>query len=198
MAEAEGDVVTMMTLHNAKGLEYPVVFLTGLEEGVFPHIRSIDEPDQLEEERRLAYVGITRAQKLLYLTHAWSRSLWGGTNYNPPSRFIGEIPERTGRRAARGREDHATAAGRGNRRGKEQWSPPSNWEPKPKPRATREGVRSGSSRGDRVFHEAFGDGQIVEVSGAGADTEVVVRFDDEGTEAARAGLREPHQGRLAT
>ena len=82
----------MMTLHNAKGLEYPVVFLTGMEEGVFPHIRSIDDPDQLEEERRLAYVGITRAQSLLYLTHAWSRSLWGGTNYNPTSRFIGEIP----------------------------------------------------------------------------------------------------------
>jgi DNA helicase-2/ATP-dependent DNA helicase PcrA len=93
--ETEGDEigVTFMTLHNAKGLEYPIVFIVGMEEGVFPHIRSLTEPDQLEEERRLCYVGITRAKERLYLLHAWSRSLWGGTNYNPPSRFIGEIPE---------------------------------------------------------------------------------------------------------
>src|SRR5919106_2873691 len=85
--------VTFMTLHNAKGLEFPTVFIVGLEETVFPHIRSLTEPDQLEEERRLCYVGITRAKERLYLLHATSRSLWGGTNYNPPSRFIGEIPE---------------------------------------------------------------------------------------------------------
>jgi DNA helicase II / ATP-dependent DNA helicase PcrA len=93
--ETEGDEigVTFMTLHNAKGLEFPTVFIVGMEEGVFPHIRSLTEPDQLEEERRLCYVGITRAKERLYLLHAWSRSLWGGTNYNPPSRFIGEIPE---------------------------------------------------------------------------------------------------------
>lgn len=83
----------MMTLHSAKGLEYPVVFLVGMEEGVFPHMRSIGEPAQLEEERRLAYVGITRARERLYLTNAWSRTLYGATQYNPPSRFLGEIPE---------------------------------------------------------------------------------------------------------
>lgn len=87
-----GEMV-MMTLHSAKGLEYPVVFLIGMEEGVFPHMRSIGEPAQLEEERRLAYVGITRARERLYLTNAWSRTLHGATNYNPPSRFVGEIPE---------------------------------------------------------------------------------------------------------
>ena len=81
-----------MTLHSAKGLEFPVVFLIGLEDGVFPHLRSLTEPDQLEEERRLAYVGITRARRRLYLTHAWSRTLFGGTQYNPPSRFLDEIP----------------------------------------------------------------------------------------------------------
>jgi DNA helicase-2/ATP-dependent DNA helicase PcrA len=92
-AYAEEGRVTMMTLHNAKGLEFPVVFLTGMEEGVFPHMRSMTDPAQLEEERRLCYVGITRAQQHLYVTHAWNRTLWGGTNYNPPSRFLHEIPD---------------------------------------------------------------------------------------------------------
>ena len=90
--------VMLMTLHSAKGLEFPVVFLIGLEDGVFPHLRSLTEPDQLEEERRLAYVGITRARRRLYLTHAWSRTLFGGTQYNPPSRFLDEIPAGPGPR----------------------------------------------------------------------------------------------------
>ena len=85
--------VALMTLHAAKGLEFDVVFVTGFEDGVFPHSRSMTEPDDLEEERRLAYVGITRARMRLYLTHAWSRMLHGVTSYNPPSRFLGEIPE---------------------------------------------------------------------------------------------------------
>ena len=82
-----------MTLHSAKGLEFPVVFLTGLEDGIFPHVRSLGDPDELEEERRLCYVGITRAQERLYLCHAWSRTLFGATDYYPPSRFLDEIPE---------------------------------------------------------------------------------------------------------
>jgi len=90
-ADADNQVV-LMTLHSAKGLEFPVVFLVGAEEGVFPHIRSLTEPDEMEEERRLAYVGITRAMQKLYLTHAWSRQLFGSTQYNPPSRFFDEIP----------------------------------------------------------------------------------------------------------
>ena len=85
--------VSLMTLHAAKGLEFDVVFVTGFEDGVFPHHRTLTDPLELEEERRLAYVGITRARKHLYLTHAWSRMLHGQTSYNPPSRFIGEIPE---------------------------------------------------------------------------------------------------------
>jgi DNA helicase II / ATP-dependent DNA helicase PcrA len=84
--------VILMTLHTAKGLEFPNVFLTGLEDGVFPHIRSLSEPTELEEERRLAYVGITRARQRLYMTHAWCRSLFGSTQYNPVSRFMNEIP----------------------------------------------------------------------------------------------------------
>jgi len=82
----------LMTLHSAKGLEFPVVFLVGAEEGVFPHVRALTDPDELEEERRLAYVGITRARQKLHISHAWSRSLFGTTSYNPPSRFVEEIP----------------------------------------------------------------------------------------------------------
>ena len=85
--------VTLMTLHIAKGLEFPVVFIVGMEDGIFPHFRSMTDAAALEEERRLAYVGITRAQQRLYLTHAWSRTIYGQTQYNPPSRFLGEMPE---------------------------------------------------------------------------------------------------------
>ena len=87
------DQVVLMTLHSAKGLEFPVVFLIGVEEGMFPHIRALTEPVEMEEERRLAYVGITRAMRRLYMSHAWSRQLFGSTQYNPPSRFFDEIPE---------------------------------------------------------------------------------------------------------
>ena len=82
-----------MTLHIAKGLEFPVVFIVGLEDGIFPHYRSMTDARELEEERRLAYVGITRAQERLYLCHAWSRTIFGQTQYNPPSRFLNELPE---------------------------------------------------------------------------------------------------------
>jgi DNA helicase-2/ATP-dependent DNA helicase PcrA len=91
--DEDESTVTLMTLHIAKGLEFPVVFVVGMEDGVSPHFRSMTDTHELEEERRLAYVGITRAQQRLYLTHAWSRTLYGQTNYNPPSRFLGEIPE---------------------------------------------------------------------------------------------------------
>ena len=84
--------VIVMTLHSAKGLEFPIVFIMGLEDGVFPHLRALGEPDELEEERRLCYVGITRAQEQLYMTNAWSRTIFGSTQYNPPSRFLDEIP----------------------------------------------------------------------------------------------------------
>ena len=90
--DEHGGVVTLMTLHTAKGLEFPVVFLTGLEDGVFPHMRSLGDTRELEEERRLAYVGITRARQRLYVSRAVVRSAWGAPSYNPPSRFLDEIP----------------------------------------------------------------------------------------------------------
>ncbi|MHB8594415.1 MAG: 3'-5' exonuclease, partial [Acidimicrobiales bacterium] len=89
----EGSRVSLMTLHTAKGLEFPAVFLAGMEDGVFPHLRALDDPVQLEEERRLCYVGITRARRHLYVTHAWSRTLWGSTSHAIPSRFLSELPD---------------------------------------------------------------------------------------------------------
>ncbi len=124
--DEEDSTVTLMTLHIAKGLEFPVVFVVGMEDGVFPHFRSMTDQAELEEERRLAYVGITRAQQRLYLTHAWSRSLFGQTNFNPPSRFLGEIPghlldvqesearlERTSRYGSRRQQGAGASAGAG-------------------------------------------------------------------------------------
>jgi DNA helicase-2/ATP-dependent DNA helicase PcrA len=150
---------TLMTIHNAKGLEYPVVFLAGLEEGVFPHMRSLGEPDQLEEERRLAYVGITRAQDQLYLTLATKRSLWGGANYNSPSRFLKEIPRSL-------MEEHKVQRG----------------SVKPLSRApSGSKLDPGSvAKGDRVEHDTYGIGVIRELSGSGERTEALVRFESSG------------------
>jgi DNA helicase-2/ATP-dependent DNA helicase PcrA len=119
--DLDGDesAIVLMTLHAAKGLEFPVVFLIGLEDGVFPHLRSIGDPDELEEERRLAYVGITRARERLHLSHAWARTMFGTTQYNPPSRFLDEIPEglvtvvKGERRAARGGSSSGGSYGSG-------------------------------------------------------------------------------------
>ncbi len=90
--ESDGTRVSLMTLHTAKGLEYPAVFVVGLEEGIFPHFRSLSEPSELEEERRLFYVGITRARQHLAISHAWSRTTWGRTRPAMPSRFVTEVP----------------------------------------------------------------------------------------------------------
>ena len=90
--DGDGTRVSLMTMHIAKGLEFPAVFLVGMEDGVFPHLRSLGDPVELEEERRLCYVGITRAERFLYVSHAWNRMLWGNTNSNIPSRFLNEIP----------------------------------------------------------------------------------------------------------
>ena len=155
--EADQSSVVLMTLHAAKGLEFPVVFIIGLEDGVFPHLRSLTEPDQLEEERRLAYVGITRARQRLYLTHAWSRTLFGGTQYNPPSRFLDEIPDglihdvEGHRRSSRGGRSYGGVWGRGGR----DWRSGG---------PSRDAGRSGGdgSGGDRGLRVAAGRDRIVE------------------------------------
>ncbi|MGI9052963.1 MAG: UvrD-helicase domain-containing protein [Ilumatobacteraceae bacterium] len=119
---SDDDQVVLMTLHSAKGLEFPVVFLIGVEEGIFPHTRALTEPEELEEERRLAYVGITRARDRLFITHAWSRSLYGSTQYNPPSRFIEEIPEEL--IESRGNVTGRTTYGRQSLRPRSGWDSP--------------------------------------------------------------------------
>lgn len=118
--DEDDSYVVLMTIHSAKGLEFPAVFCIGMEDGVFPHLRSVGEPEQLEEERRLAYVAITRARERLYLTHAWCRSIFGSTQYNPPSRFLDEIPAalvshvQGSRRGSRRSDGGAFAGGSGS------------------------------------------------------------------------------------
>ena len=159
--EDHGGVITMMTLHTAKGLEFPTVFLTGMEDGIFPHNRTLGERDELEEERRLAYVGLTRAQERLYLTRAEYRSAWGAPNYNPASRFLDEIPDNL-----------------------IEWRQ-RTFAPKPKfiqsappPRAT--GKKTSTTMtlniGDRVAHDTFGLGTVVKISGEGDRTEATINF----------------------
>ncbi len=167
--------VVLMTLHTAKGLEFPSVFLIGLEDGVFPHLRSLGEPDELEEERRLCYVGITRARERLYLSHAWSRSLFGSTQYNQPSRFLKEIPEQLTElvEGNRNRGRSSTAGSWGRDRIVDIASRPSS--------ATRPVRSTGAERlgirvGDDVVHGKFGEGVILEMIGAGDSAEVIVRF----------------------
>jgi DNA helicase II / ATP-dependent DNA helicase PcrA len=172
-----GDAVTLMTLHSAKGLEFPVVYLVGLEEGVFPHSRSLTSDAEIEEERRLCYVGMTRAKEELHLFHAHRRSLYGTPNFNRRSRFLDEIPshlvssdggssyapparplqqDRTGRYAPTGPAPAAPVGGTSRLRGP-QWKPPFDV-------------------GDRVKHGKFGIGVVVACNPLKEDTEVTVAF----------------------
>jgi DNA helicase-2/ATP-dependent DNA helicase PcrA len=156
-------VVTLMTLHTAKGLEFPVVFLSGMEDGVFPHMRSMGNSAELEEERRLAYVGITRAEKRLYFSRANVRSAWGSPSYNPPSRFLDDVPaELIEWQGAVGVTASQLAIERANRRG----------------RSAGTGLRPvpSLSPGDRVTHDAFGMGVVVGVRGADSSAEAEVDF----------------------
>ncbi len=176
--EDDESAVVLMTLHSAKGLEFPVVFMIGLEDGVFPHLRSIGEPDQLEEERRLCYVGITRAMERLYLTNAWSRTLFGGTQYNPPSRFLAEIPEQL--------IEEIKANKRGSRRRSGSWGD-NHAAAEHRERQVESALRprtpapSGADQlglriGDDVRHKKFGEGVILGIEGGGDKAEAVVHF----------------------
>jgi DNA helicase-2/ATP-dependent DNA helicase PcrA len=163
--ERHGGMVTLMTLHTAKGLEFPVVFLSGMEEHVFPHQRSMTDDKELEEERRLAYVGITRAQRRLYLTRAASRTWWGRPEYHQQSRFLDEIP---GHLIEWRRDERAVSA------------------PAAERLAQRPGVRTPGNRrvpslspGDKVTHDAYGLGTVLSVEGRGDDPEAKIDFGGE-------------------
>jgi DNA helicase-2/ATP-dependent DNA helicase PcrA len=163
----DAGVVTLMTLHTAKGLEFPVIFLTGMEDGVFPHMRSLNNSTELEEERRLAYVGITRARERLYLSRAVMRSAWGAPHWNPPSRFLEEVPTEL---IDWQREDAGASA--------------------PEPTIARVRALPGRSPGtreivaltpgDRVTHDTFGMGTVVATAGAADKAEATIDFGDLG------------------
>ncbi|MEU0909188.1 DNA helicase PcrA [Streptomyces althioticus] len=181
--EEDGDgVITLMTLHTAKGLEFPVVFLTGMEDGVFPHMRALGQTKELEEERRLAYVGITRARERLYLTRSVMRSAWGQPSYNPPSRFLEEIPvthvewKRTGASGpvANGPVS-GVAASLSSSRSRSSASGASGFAT----RRTSEKPVVSLAVGDRVTHDQFGLGTVVAVKGTGANAEATIDFGDE-------------------
>ena len=164
-ADAWEDCVQLMTMHSAKGLEFPLVFMCGMEDGLFPHQRSIADPNGLEEERRLCYVGITRAMQTLYITHAEQRRLHGMDNFAQPSRFISRNPDehveeiRPRVQVARPMRASSTQAQR--RRGG----------------SNELGIRLGQ----RVHHKKFGDGVILNCEGQGAHARVEVNFETAGT-----------------
>ncbi len=171
--------VTVMTIHNAKGLEYPAVFIVGMEDGVFPHMRSLGDPSELEEERRLCYVGITRAERHLYLTHATSRMLWGGRNYNPKSRFLDEIPKDLMEESGRRRRHRPTEMRRARTTGS-SWSAPLPPQTKTIEEKAATGAEPGIEPGDRVVHDKWGTGLVREITGSGDRAEALVLFHDHG------------------
>lgn len=188
--DAETDSSVMMTLHSAKGLEFPVVFIAGLEEGVFPSIATMMNPDELNEERRLAYVGITRAKEKLYITKAKSRMLMGHTSYNKVSRFVNEIPPEllnyTGEKKTFASTNGFSASsshisiGAGSK-----FTPNKSFNTFTKP-----AVKSGTvyKKGDCVFHKVFGKGMIMKTEKMGNDTMLEVAFDKAGTKTLMANF----------
>jgi DNA helicase-2/ATP-dependent DNA helicase PcrA len=164
--EDHGGVVTLMTLHTAKGLEFPTVFLTGMEDGIFPHSRTLGEKDEIEEERRLAYVGLTRARERLYISRAEYRSSWGAPTYNPASRFLDEIPENLieWRNASSPSLSPSLV-----RKTRTATAPP--------PRATGKKINSIElAVGERVSHDTFGLGTVVAIAGEGEKAEATINF----------------------
>ncbi|QGU04017.1 DNA helicase PcrA [Corynebacterium comes] len=185
LPDNEQGVVTLMTLHTAKGLEFPVVFLTGWEDGQFPHLRALGDPKELAEERRLAYVGITRAREQLYITRAMLRSSWGNAVTNPPSRFLGEVPEELlewRREEPENSWSGSWGGGGGSRSG--SWGQPAQRSAMPK-KPTLPKARSANSNlqlavGDRVNHDKYGLGKVIASDGSGARATVTIDFGSSG------------------
>lgn len=189
-----------MTLHAAKGLEFPVVYLIGLEEGIFPLSRAAAESDELEEERRLAYVGITRAQKRLFMTNAFSRMLYGRVQRNPESRFIDEIDASL---------IHSLNQQSGGQKQETLKTPfdrrtASATATTYQPRGTKSTVSTVSGTGaekvrwqsgDKVSHKKWGIGTVVKVSGTGEDTELDIAFPKEGVKRLLAAFALSHESK---
>ena len=179
--DAETDSVVMMTLHSAKGLEFPIVFIPGMEEGVFPSMATIMEAGELNEERRLAYVGITRAKEKLYLIKTRERMLFGSTTHNRESRFIAEIPgsliERTG-------NENVFSAH------KFEYQPEQRFDPFAKKKTAPASTPSKNTYavGNTVFHKAFGTGMVLTATPMGNDTMLEIAFDKVGTKILMANF----------
>ncbi|MDU0986731.1 DNA helicase PcrA [Negativicoccus succinicivorans] len=171
--EESSEKVTLMTLHSAKGLEFPIVFLIGMDEGLFPHARTLFAPDELEEERRLCYVGITRAEKILYLTHASSRTVFGSTNPYLVSRFVGEIPEDLVEKKENKNRIRWGQADRAKRTGQRVVSNASVGVTVPKGKVN---ARYDWRVGDRARHTKWGLGTVVEVRGEGERMQLKLEF----------------------
>ncbi|MFC1915817.1 ATP-dependent helicase [Chloroflexota bacterium] len=171
--EASIDAITLITLHQAKGLEFPVVFIVGMEDGILPHIRSFDDPEQMEEERRLCYVGVTRAKRRVYLVRAFRRSLMGSSTVNRPSRFLQDIPPHliSGGELWRGEDSQLATA---------MYA----WNKAPVDKVALPGL----SAGDHVRHAQFGDGVVVSCKSVNDDAEVVVVFTEAGIKKLLLGF----------
>jgi DNA helicase-2/ATP-dependent DNA helicase PcrA len=168
------DAVTLITLHQAKGLEFPAVFIVGLEEGILPHRKSFDAPEEMEEERRLCYVGITRAKKRLYLLRSYRRSLFGGTTANPPSRFLQDIsPHLINPRGLWEESSTPVASPDFNR----------DYQPSPRPLSTLM-----LKVGDHVLHSKFGAGIVMNCNSTKDDQELTVAFEGAGVKKLLASL----------
>jgi DNA helicase-2/ATP-dependent DNA helicase PcrA len=193
--DAGDGVVTLMTLHTAKGLEFPAVFLAGLEDGVFPHLRTLGDPTELAEERRLAYVGITRAEKRLFLSRALSRSAWGAPQWNPPSRFLDEVPPElvtwtgeTSRRPFIGDDEDGIPARYSDHGYRAPARPSAQEQLASSQLSGRRGMRGGAGNraipdlqiGDRVTHDQWGMGKVVDTRGAGDGSQAQVDFGSAG------------------
>lgn len=167
--DEKADAVTLITLHQAKGLEFPVVFIVGMEEGILPHRKSFDDPEELEEERRLCYVGVTRAQKRLYLLRSYRRSLFGSSTANPPSRFLEDIPP------------HLVQV-------KRTWEESLTFSPAVPGSPRRPGSTLNLKAGDRVRHSKFGAGIVLNCLSLKDDQELTVAFEEAGVKKLLASL----------
>ncbi|HEV3369430.1 MAG TPA: UvrD-helicase domain-containing protein [Acidimicrobiales bacterium] len=174
--EGDGTRVSLMTLHTAKGLEFPAVFVVGLEDGIFPHSRSLGEPDELEEERRLFYVGITRARRHLAVSHAWVRTIFGRTQHNIPSRFLAEIPSDLVNDVGLVTTREQRNLSNDERRG-QSYLATAPLSPRPSgPRASSGAEALGLVAGDLVVHDHWGDGVVIDTKGEGSRAQATVDF----------------------